>query len=298
MNEIKSWEENLFDKYSKFKTTDKLKTDHSLLEEEQTRLVESALNQVFINPRFKMKHFVPSGQLTPYSTVRQWLLELKTTEEAIETFELRLKRFDLEKEILELKIDREADLLVRKQLQLELLKTTQDLGSSKRRVMSHYMERENYLSIINEYLEGPNGKTPDGKSWMDVFNTPEEDKYESEYWTVRLAKQAAMDIVGYGRISAGNIDAITQLERAQQETTLALAHEVSLRVESTSNHIRNTVHMQLLKNDPGYALSMNNKTPDDFNKIEFNVNDMVPESEVHYPNNKNNQDDLLNVYNP
>jgi hypothetical protein len=298
MNEIKSWEENLFDKYSKFKTTDKLKTDHSLLEEEQTRLVESALNQVFINPRFKMKHFVPSGQLTPYSTVRQWLLELKTTEEAIETFELRLKRFDLEKEILELKIDREADLLVRKQLQLELLKTTQDLGSSKRRVMSHYMERENYLSIINEYLEGPNGKTPDGKSWMDVFNTPEEDTYESEYWTVRLAKQAAMDIVGYGRISAGNIDAITQLERAQQETTLALAHEVSLRVESTSNHIRNTVHMQLLKNDPGYALSMNNKTPDDFNKIEFNVNDMVPESEVHYPNNKNNQDDLLNVYNP
>jgi hypothetical protein len=297
MNEIKSWEENLFDKYSKFKTTDKLKTDHSLLEEEQTRLVESALNQVFINPRFKMKHFVPSGQLTPYSTIRQWLLELKTTEEAIETFELRLKRFDLEKEILELKIDREADLLVRKQLQLELLKTTQDLGSSKRRVMSHYMERENYLSIINEYLEGPHGKTPEGKSWMDVFNTPEEDKYESEYWTVRLAKQAAMDIVGYGRISAGNIDAITQMERAQQEESLALAHEISLRVESTSNHIRNNVHMHLLKNDPGYALSMNNKTPEDFNKIEFNVNDMVPESEVYHPNN-NNQDDLLNVYNP
>jgi hypothetical protein len=297
MNEIKSWEHNLFDKYSKFKTTDKLRTDHSLLEEEQTRLVESALNQVFINPRFKMKHFVPSGQMTPYSTIRQWLLELKTTEEAIETFELRLKRFDLEKEILELKIDREPDLLLRKQFQLELLKTTQDLGSSKRRVMSHYMERENYLSLINEYLEGPHGKTPEGKSWMDVFNTPEEDKYESEYWTVRLAKQAAMDIVGYGKISAGNIDAITQLERAQQEESLALAHEISLRVESTSNHIRNSVHMRLLKTDHDYALSMGNRTPEDFNKIEFNVNDMVPESEVHHPNN-NDQDDLLNVYNP
>jgi hypothetical protein len=298
MNEIKSWEHNLFDKYEKFKTTDKLKTDHSLLEEEQTRLVESALNQVFINPRFKMKHFVPSGQMTPYSTMRQWLLELKTTEEAIETFELRLKRFELEKEILELKIDREPDLLTRKQLQLDLLKTTQDFGSSKRRVMSHYMERENYLSLINEYLEGPNGKTPDGKSWMDVFNTPEEDKYESEYWTVRLAKQAAMDIVGYGKISAGNIDAITQLEQSQQQETLALAHEVSLRVEGASNHIRNAVHMRLLKTDRDYALSMGNRTPEDFNKIEFNVNDMVPESEVHHANNDNNQDDLLNVYNP
>ena len=297
MTEIKQWEQNLFAKYDQYKTTDKLRTDHSLLEEEQTRLVESALNQVFINPRFKMKHFVPSGQMTPYSTMRQWLLELKTTEEAIETFELRLKRFELEKEILELKIDREPDVLIRKQLQLDLLKATQDFGSSKRRVMSHYMERENYLSLINEYLEGPNGKTPDGKSWMDVFNTPEEDKYEREYWTVRLAKQAAMDIVGYGRISAGNIDAITQLERSQQDETLALAHEVSLRVESTSNHIRNTVHMHLLKSDPTYALSMHGKTPEDFNKIEFNVNDMVAESEVHYPK-ENNQDDLLNVYNP
>jgi hypothetical protein len=298
MNEIKQWEQDLFAKYDKFKTNDKLKTDHSLLEEEQKRLVESALNQVFINPRFKMKHFVSSGQMTPYSTLRQWLLELKTTEEAIETFELRLKRFDLEKEILELKIDREPDLLIRKQLQLDLLKTTQDFGSSKRRVMSHYMERENYLSLINEYLEGPNGKTPDGKSWMEVFNTPDEDKYEREYWTVRLAKQAAMDIVGFGRISAGNIDAITQLERSQQEETLALAHEVSLRVESTSNHIRNTVHMHLIKNDPGYALTMQNKTPEDLNKIEFNVNDMVPESEVRYTNEETNQDDLLNVYNP
>ena len=299
-NEIQQWSDNLFVKYAQYKSNDTASTNVKELSEDEKELVSRALNATFINPKFKMRHFVSSGQLTPYNTVKQWMLELKSIEEACENFEHMLKKFEIEKEILELRIAREQDDIERRVYQLELEKSTLQYKQNRRRLQQHYIEREQYVELLQEYLEGPNGKTPDGKSWLDVLGTPEEDYYEKEYWTVRLAKQAAMDMAAYGRIGAGNMDAITQLGPDQQKDTIALAHEVSLRVESVSNTLRNEVHNTLLQHDQNYAAMMQGKTPTDLNKIEFNVNDMVPKSEESgvQNSNDNEQDDFLNVYNP
>jgi hypothetical protein len=45
-------------------------------------------------------------------------------------------------------------------------------------------------------------RTVDGQSLMTVFNTPLEDEYEKQYWVVRFAKQAAMDLLSYGNKEA------------------------------------------------------------------------------------------------
>ena len=86
MNQVQAFTEDLFAKYREFTTSDEAKTNVKYLNEEQKSLVDRALNLHFLNPKFKMKHFVTNGQLTPYSTIRQLLLELKVMEEATETF--------------------------------------------------------------------------------------------------------------------------------------------------------------------------------------------------------------------
>jgi hypothetical protein len=302
MNEIQTYTEDLFQKYKEYSSSDKSQTENKYLSKEQLTLVEKALNSHFLNPKFKMKHFVTNGQLTPYSTIRQLLLELKSMEEATETFEYMLKKMELEKAGILLRLDVEKDPIQRNILELELLKNEKEYKQNKRRLAQNYIEREQYIQLIQEFKDGPDGKTPEGKDWLDVFgNMEEENKWEEHYWVVRLAKQAALDLTAYGRIGSGNMEAITQLGTGLQEQTIALTHEVSLKLEALNNGLRQEVHNKLLASDPEYRSLMQGKRPEDLNKIEFNINDLVPITETFSDNqpkkNNSSDEDLLNVYN-
>jgi hypothetical protein len=302
MNEIQTYTEDLFQKYKEYSSSDKSQTENKYLSKEQLVLVEKALNSHFLNPKFKMKHFVTNGQLTPYSTIRQLLLELKAMEEATENFEYMLKKMELEKDGILLRLAVEKDQIQRNILELELLKNEKEYKQNKRRLAQNYIEREQYIQLIQEFKDGPDGKTPEGKDWLDVFgNMEEENKWEEHYWVVRLAKQAALDLTAYGRIGSGNMEAITQLGAGLQEQTIALTHEVSLKLEALNNGLRQEVHNKLLASDPEYRSLMQGKRPEDLNKIEFNINDLVPITETFSDNqpkkNNSSDEDLLNVYN-
>ena len=248
MNQVQKFTEDLFEKYREFSTSDETATNVKYLSDDQKNLVERALNLHFLNPKFKMKHFVTNGQLTPYSTIRQLLLELKVMEEATENFEYMLKKMELEKEGIELRLSIETDPIQKDLLQLELLKNEKEYKQNRRRLAQNYIEREQYIQLIEEFKAGPDAKTPDGKDWItEVFgNSEEENKWEEHYWIVRLAKQAALDLTAYGRIGSGNMEAITQLGPNLQEQCLALTHEVSLQLEALSNGLRQEVHDKLM----------------------------------------------------
>lgn len=300
MNQVQAFTEDLFAKYKEYSTTDEAKTNVKYLTEDQKALVGRALNLHFLNPKFKMKHFVTNGQLTPYSTIRQLLLELKVMEEATETFEYMMKKMELEKEGLEMRLAVEKDPIQRNLLQLELLKNEKEYKQNRRRLAQNYIEREQYVQLIEEFKAGPDAKTPDGKDWItEVFgNMEEENKWEEHYWVVRLAKQAALDIVAYGRVGSGNMEAITQLGDGLREQTLALTHEVSLQLEALSNGLRQDVHEKLLASDPHYRALMSNKRPEDLNKIEFNIEHLTPIKEEQSGTTNGSPDqDLANVYN-
>jgi hypothetical protein len=300
MNQVQAFTEDLFAKYKEYNSTDEAMTAVKYLTEDQKTLVAHSLNLCFLNPKFKMKHFVTNGQLTPYSTIRQYLLELKAMEEATETFEYMLKKMELEKEGLVLRLEIEKDLIQRNLLQLELLRNEKEYKQNKRRLAQNYIEREQYLQLIEEFKAGPDATTPDGKDWItEVFgNMEEENKWEEHYWVVRLAKQAAMDIVAYGRVGSGNMEAITQLPDGLREQSMALTHEVSLHLEALSNGLRQDVHEKLLVSDPHYRALMSDKRPEDLNKIEFNIEHLTPIKEESSSNANNTPDqDLVNVYN-
>ena len=300
MNQVQAFTEDLFAKYKEYSSTDEAMTAVKYLTEDQKKLVAHSLNLCFLNPKFKMKHFVTNGQMTPYSTIRQYLLELKAMEEATETFEYMLKKMELEKEGLIMRLEIEKDPIQRNLLQLELLRNEKEYKQNKRRLAQNYIEREQYLQLIEEFKAGPDAKTPDGKDWItEVFgNMEEENKWEEHYWVVRLAKQAAMDVVAYGRVGSGNMEAITQLPDGLREQSMALTHEVSLHLEALSNGLRQEVHEKLLASDPHYRALMSGKRPEDLNKIEFNIEHLTPIKEESSSNVNNTPDqDLVNVYN-
>jgi hypothetical protein len=270
---------NLFEKYDEYTPHDSSTTQNKLLSPEQKAILEKAMNITFVNPKFKMEHFVTSGQITPYSAIKQWVLELKSHEESTENYEHTINKIDLEIEILELKLEQTVDQIDQKLIEIELLDKRKQNKQNKRRLKQLYIEREQFVELIQEFLARPESKTPDGRSLLDIFETPEEEEYEKQYWSVRLARQAAMDISSYGKISHGNLDAICQLPPEMQNQTLALAHEVSLKIESANDYIRNETHKHLLANDKEYKdnISSNNKATPKISLTEYkegNINDV------------------------
>ena len=67
---------------------------------------------------------------------------------------------------------------------------------------------------------------------MVIFEEPElEAEYEHEYWTVRMAKQAALEMAFYGKIGVGNLDSILMMGPEQQNQVLELATHFTVNYE-------------------------------------------------------------------
>lgn len=269
-----------------------LNSDVSMLTEEDKNLVLRSLNKEWTNPKFKLKWFVGQSQITPFAKFRQWLLEIKTKEESIENTEFELAKQDLENERFKRIRDSSHDDLDRRAAELELWNVERLTYMTRRRLQDWYLERQQLIDLVNEFLASDEGKLPDGtgRTYMDILDTEEEDKYEAELWTNRLAKQAACDMMFYGRINSGNMDAILSMSPEQQADTLKLAVNFSTQLQQYTGQLQNEVEHQLR-----VRADINNKDllgPADINKP-------GPKFEPinGTPKNDEQSGDILNVYN-
>ncbi len=261
---------NRFQDYQRPDLYTEVHTNTDLLTDEQKEIISFAVNKAWINPKFKMKYFQAEDQLTPFHKLRQLMLELRACEESIEGVEFVIKKLPTEIDIVKIKIERSLDDLEKKEWELKLIELERDYAQAKRRVAHNYIERHHYLDLIKEYDENPEHRTPDGKSLLTVFNTPLEDEYEKQYWVVRFAKQAAMDLLSYGSISGGNLSAITTLPDTLQDEIFKIAHHYTEQMKIHQEQIKNDVLQQIgseqvprIQKDQNNKVTMTKTTTED-----------------------------------
>lgn len=260
-------------------------SDVSMLNEQEKNLVKLSLNKEWTNPLFKLRYFVGQAQITPFAKFRQWLLEIKAKEESIENMEYEIAKAQLEIDRFKRMRDNSVDDLDRRAAEIELWNAERLYYMSRRRLQDWYLERQHLIDLLNEFLASDEAKLPDGsgRTYMDILDTIEEDKYEAEYWTNRLSKQAATDLMFYGRINSGNMDAILSMSPEQQAETLKLAINYGTQLQNYTAQIQNDIDSQL--------------------KLKATTNNMslaVPadSSNESAPSNDNNQPGgILDVYN-
>ena len=104
-----------------------------------------------------------------------------------------------------------------------------------------YEERDKYMMLIDRFNESEEGKLPDGRKIIDIIgNHEEEERLEAELWAVRLGAQAGYDLMFYGRVNNGNMEAIDQLPKPIRE--LALENAISKALETNQ-------HLELLQGE-------------------------------------------------
>jgi hypothetical protein len=188
---------------------------------------------------FQSKYFVANSQITPYKKVRQALMELEVRYHAYFEINNSLKKA----EILDKKFARdiEANLDVGLDLEAEMLKVDKDknlydITIWKRKMRQSEIEIKTFLDIIKEHA-------PDQES-LEYFlrDNPEE---ERKYWILRMGKQAAMDILSFGRLGTGNMDSIAMMDREDQIETLTIAIQYSGIVNANVAAISDNVQKQV-----------------------------------------------------
>jgi hypothetical protein len=257
-----------------------------MLTDREKDLVKLSLNKEWTNPKFKLRWFVGQTQITPFAKFRQWLLEIKAKEESIENMEYELAKFDVEYDRYQRMRDNAIDDLDKRLAEIEMWNTDRLRYTSKRRLQDWYLERQHLIDLLTEFMASDESKLPDGtgRSYMDIMDTEEEDIYEAQYWTNRLAKQAACDMIFYGRINSGNMDAILSLGAEQQAETLALTMNFSSQLQRYQLKLQTEVDKQLdgIGNDGTKSLTV---------PAPLDIDDRS------LPNQSKDTGDKLNVYN-
>ena len=197
-----------------------------------TQLIEFANSEVDSSvPKFKIKHFVGGAQLTPFHNLKHFFLELKVRQDSFLHIQWEIKRKELEEMVEKEKLANSTHDIEKQYIEIDLLNIVKDKKRHEDAIVGALKEKDAILELIRELCEGPQGTLPDGTKLLDVFGNKElEEELERQHWVARLAKQASMEMLSYGKIGTGNMDAIAMLPPKEIAEVLQLTSDYTVRV--------------------------------------------------------------------
>ena len=197
-----------------------------------TQLIEFANNEVDSSvPKFKLKHFVGGAQLTPFHNLKQLFLELKIRQDSFLHIEWEIARKKMEEMVEREKLANSTNDIEKQYIEIDLLNIVKDKKRHEDAQVGALKEKDAILELIRELCDGPQGTLPDGTKLMDVFGNKElEEELERQHWVTRLAKQASMEMLAYGKIGTGNMDAIAMMAPKEIAQCLQLTSDYTVRV--------------------------------------------------------------------
>jgi len=173
------------------------------------QLLETAAS----NSAFTDKWFVVGSQQTEEYRFKQALMEYDTRLEHYNDNEHKIKKKIIELKIAERERDNEMDVLKKQLIEMDVEEIHSIIDAMRTKNRRLKAEINNFGRIINDIKENN----------PDIEDTFCSDEAIERYWVNRLGKQASIDLVSTGKITSGNLEAITQLPSKTQEEILGLS---------------------------------------------------------------------------
>lgn len=199
------------------KLDQKFKDDYNLTDFEEL-VVQSAVQVDAGMTDYQARHFVAESQITPYKQVRQSLMELEVRYHAYQEIKASLRKAEIMRLKWVQQKEQMPDPLDKELIQIDIDKNDYDITIWKRKIRQSEYEIRTFLDVINKYA-----KTPEELAYYLTKNEEEERKY----WVARMGKQAALDIIAYGRVGSGNMDSIAMMHKDDQLEALTTAMQYS-----------------------------------------------------------------------
>ena len=227
--------------YDIVKPDSKVVTDLKL-DEKEMKIVVGALNMSSNQSEYQNQHFVTASQLTPYRMLKQCMLEIESRHHSWYNVKNKLKRKQIEIKMAKRDL---AEFGHQDPLRAELIKVDiEDMENDCRIWERKLMQAEDeMMGFINQVKQ----IAGDDEELLNKAFTYDHEE-ERQYWVTRMAKQAAMDMVSYGRIGTGNMDSIAMMPEEDQILTLATTLQYNERLMGGLSQISQAVSQGLLEN--------------------------------------------------
>lgn len=208
----------------------------------EQRVILGALNMNSNQSEYQNKHFVAASQLTPYRMLKQCLLELETRHHTWFNVKNKLKRKQIEIKMAKRDLQQfgHQDNLRAELIQVDIEDMENDCRIWERKIAQAEDEIKGFIEQVKQI------SNDDEELLQKAFTYDNEE--ERKYWVTRMAKQAAMDMVAYGRIGSGNMDSIAMMPEEDQIMTLATTLQYNERLMGGLNQISEAVQQGLLEN--------------------------------------------------
>jgi len=210
----------------------KMKNSERVNVSDDKELIEFANSSVDSSvAEFKLKHFVGQSQVTPYHQLKQLFLELRIRQDSYLHIQWEIERKNLEQLVEEQKLKHSKNEIEKKYIEIDLLNIVKDKKRHEDALVSANKEKNRILKIVKDLLNSPAAVLSDGTKIMDIFGNEElEEKLERQHWITKLAKQASMEMLAYGKIGTGNMDAIAMMSPEDIAECLSLTSDYTVRV--------------------------------------------------------------------
>jgi hypothetical protein len=117
-------------------------------------------------------------------------------------------------------------------------KNEYDLTIYKRKLIQAEREINAFIDVVKHFA-----KSEEDLRYFAEDN-PEE---ERKYWIARMGKQAAIDVISFGRVGSGNMESIAMMPEEDQVESLTLAMKYSGMVQAGIHNISLGVQGQIDK---------------------------------------------------
>jgi hypothetical protein len=220
--------------------SDTMQMESLNLTELDVKLIEGAITMNSGQSKYQTEHFVANSQLTPYRMLKQCLLELEARHHSWVNVKNKTKRKKIEIKIAEREMNDTQDELTKELIACDIEEMLNDIRIWERKTIQAEEE-------INDYLDLAKKIAADDPTLIEKAFTYDHEE-ERKYWVTRMAKQAAMDMVAYGRIGSGNMDSIAMMPEEDQIMTLATTIQYNERLMGGLSSIGAAVGEGLLQN--------------------------------------------------
>jgi hypothetical protein len=221
-------------------TADSKFVEELQLSELEQKIVLGALNQNSGQSEYQNKFFVTASQLTPYKMIKQCLLELESRHHSWYNVKNKLKRKRVEIKMATRDMNATQDPLHKELIAVDIEDMENDCRIWERKMK----QAEEELAVFIKQVKDIAG---DNEELLQKAFTYDHEE-ERQYWITRMAKQAAMDMVAYGRIGSGNMDSIAMMPEEDQVMTLATTLQYNERLMGGLQQISEAVNQGLLEN--------------------------------------------------
>lgn len=210
------------------------------LDEKGKEIIVGALNMSSNQSEYQNKYFVTASQLTPYRMLKQCMLEIEARHHSWYNVKNKLKRKKIEIQMATRDMEATKDPLHKQLIEVDIEDMENDCRIWERKLLQ---AEDEMLGFINQVKQIAGD---DEELLKKAFSYDDEE--ERQYWVTRMAKQAAMDMVSYGRIGSGNMDSIAMMPEEDQIMTLATTLQYNERLMNGLNQISQAVSQGLLEN--------------------------------------------------